>query len=949
MHEGVEEPSVTPGVVESGLCASPPTVDGRIRPGEWTEARIVSLEMDYDDIGQNLVETHPVKIYVMNDREELFVGLTLEQEEYDGTWSEELGKVSVDLFMILFDGNDDGIFGRGEDKKFLGLVGGMSIYSDKHNISEEEERQGKEEADERQHGAGAISHSNMKGVGDYTAEFRIPLSSGDAFDINAKPGARVRWNIAVFDKFGSELEKISFGALSDADLENSSGWGYLALAGDPSGQEVSSTEVPSGRSPQQEKADIKTESDLTVTPKGNRLLNIDISPSEELDEVDAFFLTRSRAGINAAVAGGSWPEIETAPGEFNYPGLKSANSIYKDVKVVLELNPIETLIRTVPSDLETVPFDDPVMIARFKKLLDVVFSQLPDLQITALWIGNEVTGYLDKSGEWDAYQTFYETVGAYARTIRPGIKVGSAGSMDDWNNIAKSEFKQAKVLNGTSDIIVFTCYPTPGNVKNAFDTLTSEFASRPIYIKEIGCPTSSRIGSSQETQKEFVKEVFRAWDEHASQIEYLSFHALHDFPEELVTGIFELMEMSEDEDALLNMEIMTSFGLRTYPGRGRDKLGFRELIREARARGWIGEEKESNDISIGQFIIADKPDIDDYNRRIGRPPPIVFYFSNWVLDDDLFKDPENPAPLSLIDIETLNRISDQGSIPAIAWETPVKFLNVDPDLFHLVPNVPRILNGEFDDYIATTARILKEYGKPIMLTMFGEFNNFGEQSFGKDGLGMPGWDGDPDLRGDVDDLVGKYGDPQWPDGPERIRDVFIRIIDIFRKEGADNIIWFMYTGSNWLSKDMDDADAEWWSYPKYYYPGDEYIDWVGKSVHFETFEEFKNLFQPAYDAWGEVTQKPFYIPEFNPKRIDPGRQDSRTPLMKRVFLEYLPTKPRFKAATILDSPIGVQLGFDWVFILGGKKGEHPDEIHFWKEVIVKNPGYSSQFVIERSR
>lgn len=114
--------------------------------------------------------------------------------------------------------------------------------------------------------------------------------------------------------------------------------------------------------------------------------------------------------------------------------------------------------------------------------------------------------------------------------------------------------------------------------------------------------------------------------------------------------------------------------------------------------------QESNDISIGQFIIGG-PDIDDYMEKIGRPPPIVFYFSNWVLDDDFFKDPENPAPLSLIDIETLNKISDQGSIPAIAWETPVKFLNVTPDLFHLVPNVPRILNGEFDDYIATTAHI----------------------------------------------------------------------------------------------------------------------------------------------------------------------------------------------------------------------------------------------------
>ncbi len=324
----------------------------------------------------------------------------------------------------------------------------------------------------------------------------------------------------------------------------------------------------------------------SVTPKGNRILDIGISPSEEMDEAEAFSLARSRVGINAALVGGSWPEIEILPGIFNFVGLRRANSVYKDVNVMLELNPIETYIRTVPPGLENAPFDDPVMIARFKKLLDVVFSQLSDLQITALWIGNEVTPYLDKSGQWEAYRTFYETVGAYAKTIRPGIKVGSAGSIDDWNHIAKGQFKQAKALNQTSDIIVFTCYPTLGNVKNAFDTLTSEFAGRPIYIKEIGCPTSSVIGSSEEKQAEYVKEVFRAWDEHASQIEYLSFHALHDFSNELVTGIYDLMDMSEDEDASLNMAIMTSLGLRTYPGKGKDKLAFKALIQEAKARGW---------------------------------------------------------------------------------------------------------------------------------------------------------------------------------------------------------------------------------------------------------------------------------------------------------------------------------------------------------------------------
>jgi hypothetical protein len=200
---------------------------------------------------------------------------------------------------------------------------------------------------------------------------------------------------------------------------------------------------------------------------------------------------------------------------------------------------------------------------------------------------------------------------------------------------------------------------------------------------------------------------------------------------------------------------------------------------------------------------------------------------------------------------------------------------------------------------------------------------------------------------DVKDLVGKYGDPEWPDGPERVRDVFIHVIDIFRQEGANNISWFMYGGTDWLVKNMtdDQGHTEWWSHPKYYYPGDEYIDWVGKSVHFTTFAEFKNRFESAYDAWGEVTQRPFFIPEFNFAE----KEKSRSKLMQQIFLDYLPTKPRFRAATFMHSPALLQFGIDWGLPLGGKKGEFPDEIQTWKEVVVKNPYYRSRVIMERSQ
>jgi len=69
-----------------------------------------------------------------------------------------------------------------------------------------------------------------------------------------------------------------------------------------------------------------------------------------------------------------------------------------------------------------------------------------------------------------------------------------------------------------------------------------------------------------------------------------------------------------------------------------------------------------------------------------------------------------------------------------------------------------------------------------------------------------------------------YGDPNYPDGPERFRDAYRHIIDLFRNEGVKNITWFFHY--NYVS-----MPYEWWNKPRYYYPGDDYIDWVGFSLY----------------------------------------------------------------------------------------------------------------------
>jgi hypothetical protein len=118
-----------------------------------------------------------------------------------------------------------------------------------------------------------------------------------------------------------------------------------------------------------------------------------------------------------------------------------------------------------------------------------------------------------------------------------------------------------------------------------------------------------------------------------------------------------------------------------------------------------------------------------------------------------------------------------------------------------------------------------------------------------------------------------YGDPSWPDGPEHYRDAYRHIIDIFRQQGAANVTFVFQTntvdggylpGSYW----------EPWQQMKFYYPGDDYIDWLGLSVYSEplfnvgppqTFEHKMLGGSPDYaGSYAEITAlgaKPVMINE----------------------------------------------------------------------------------------
>lgn len=173
------------------------------------------------------------------------------------------------------------------------------------------------------------------------------------------------------------------------------------------------------------------------------------------------------------------------------------------------------------------------------------------------------------------------------------------------------------------------------------------------------------------------------------------------------------------------------------------------------------------------------------------------------------------------------------------------------------------LNGDFDQEVKQWALEAKDVKTQLILEFGPEVN----------GNWFP-WNGQWNGAGETT----KYGDPILPDGPEKFRDVYRRIIDIFRKNKVKNVTWVFHV-------DTARMPHRWWNRAEYYYPGDDYIDWIGLSVFGAQLPTHKwvHFMDKMHDFWPElrslVKNKPLIISEFA------VIEDKSRPLRKAQWLE----------------------------------------------------------------
>jgi hypothetical protein len=269
---------------------------------------------------------------------------------------------------------------------------------------------------------------------------------------------------------------------------------------------------------------------------------------------------------------------------------------YYNTKVEMNIPVMNTVVKDVPSDLMTVPFNSPVMISRFKVLMDTVFLKIPHLDLAAFTIGNESDAFLQTANGYAEFRTFLDSVTPYVKQKYFSLhsKVLKVGTTFTYGGLTNSTTDVlCKYVNQGRDIVSVTYYPqgtnfqvkNPNAVPGDFAQLVAEYPDtlQPIYFVECGYQSSSSCGSSLLKQSQFIRYVFESWDTYYKNIKYISFFKTTDWSQGMVDTLAVYYGLPNDTAF---KEYLRTLGLRTFPGNGTNKPAYDTLLCQLSMRGF---------------------------------------------------------------------------------------------------------------------------------------------------------------------------------------------------------------------------------------------------------------------------------------------------------------------------------------------------------------------------
>ena len=227
-------------------------------------------------------------------------------------------------------------------------------------------------------------------------------------------------------------------------------------------------------------------------------------------------------------------------------------------------------------------------------------------------------------------------------------------------------------------------------------------------------------------------------------------------------------------------------------------------------------------------------DVQNYERVVGRKAAWVYFSNNWYVD--------RKFPLA-----TALWVRDHGAIPYIRLMLRSKDHKVGKPERKFT--LQAIIDGKFDRDLKAWGSSAAAFGSPLIV-------EYGTEANGE----WFGWNGKFHGGG----RKGGFGDPNKADGPERFVAAYRHIIDIVRSAGAANMTWVFHL-------DAAQSPKEDWNRFENYYPGPDYVQWIGVSCYGPQKPKddagenvsFRDKFDPVYPRIVKLAQdKPIMIAEF---------------------------------------------------------------------------------------
>lgn len=258
------------------------------------------------------------------------------------------------------------------------------------------------------------------------------------------------------------------------------------------------------------------------------------------------FQNATNAGSTFTTIAASWGQLEPSPGVYDFSSVSQPLSLIAKygVDAVFTVKTADTLTRSLPSDLMSLAWDDPRVLARWQSFLGALLKNF-NPRVKYLNLANEIDTYLvAHPAESTPFTTFLRTGKALVGERASSVVTGVVFAFDSWR-LSDTVFRTLYPLISE---VSFTYYDAnsqvPGSIQRDPAGVPFDFADmlnaangKPLVLTEVGYTSSTAVASSTAQQQNFYSMMLTQFAAAGGKLGGATFSFMSDFPSATIAAL----------------------------------------------------------------------------------------------------------------------------------------------------------------------------------------------------------------------------------------------------------------------------------------------------------------------------------------------------------------------------------------------------------------------------